>query len=58
MPDEKRPEEEAHLLPLKVMPEITKKKKHAHVKKKGSFSKGGKKKPFYKSVAKKGNGKK
>ena len=39
-------------------PADNKKEKTRSREKKGSFSKGGKKKPFYKSVAKKGKGKK
>lgn len=53
MPDKKRPERRKASVEIKGQKEKTRSRE-----KKGSFSKGGKKKPFYKSVAKKGKGKK
>lgn len=53
MPDKKRPERRKAPVEIKGQKEKTRSRE-----KKGSFSKGGKKKPFYKSVAKKGKGKK
>src|SRR5699024_11097822 len=57
MPDKKRPERRKAPVEIKGRSE-NKKEKTRSREKKGSFSKGGKKKPFYKSVAKKGKGKK
>ena len=57
MPDKKRPERRQTPVEIKGRSE-NKKEKTRSREKTGSFSKGGKKKPFYKSVAKKGKGKK
>lgn len=58
MPERKRPERRKAPVTIKGDARDNKKEKTRSREKKGSFSKGGKKKPFYKSVAKKGNGKK
>ena len=58
MPDRKRPERKQAPVTIKGDARDNKKEKTRSREKKGSYSKGGKKKPFYKSVAKKGKGKK
>ena len=59
MPDrKKRPERRQSSVTIKGDARDNKKEKTRSREKKGSFRKGGKKKPFYKSVAKKGKGKK